>query len=260
MKSILVLGAGRVARPCIQYLLGQGYAVTAAGPLGGTICATPWGITPEALVGWPTRARRWGPLVAETRPDLMVSLLPPRFMAEGAPNLPGGPKSPWCIRPIWTRSNGPSGRPAPRRGWWCSRNWAWTRGSTICPPPETVRTDPGAGRAGPILPVPLRGPPGGGGPTPTPWGYKLSWAPEKPHRGQPPERLHPGGRPDRSIAPTGRPTGTWIWWRSKAWAGSRPTPTGTPSPTGRPTASRRSGDLGPRHPAVPRLVRGPSEP
>lgn len=60
MKSILVLGAGRVARPCIQYLLGQGYAVTAA-DLWRTTCATPWGITPEAPVGWPTRARRWGP-------------------------------------------------------------------------------------------------------------------------------------------------------------------------------------------------------
>ena len=81
MKSILVLGAGRVARPCIQYLLGQGYAVTAA-DLSEDNLRHALGDHPGGTGRVADAGKEMGPLVAETRPDLMVSLLPPRFMAE----------------------------------------------------------------------------------------------------------------------------------------------------------------------------------
>ncbi len=79
MKSILVLGAGRVARPCVQYLLGKGYAVTAVDlarkNLDQVLGGHPQG---TGLLG--DAGREAAALVATRHPDLVVCLLPPRFM------------------------------------------------------------------------------------------------------------------------------------------------------------------------------------
>ncbi len=80
MKHIVVLGAGRVARPCVQYLLRQGFRVTvvdrseenlrnaAAGHQNCSILREGVGKDPRALLE---------PLA----PDLTICLLPPAFMA-----------------------------------------------------------------------------------------------------------------------------------------------------------------------------------
>jgi saccharopine dehydrogenase-like NADP-dependent oxidoreductase len=81
MKRVLVFGAGRVARPCVQYLLKQeGIEVTvvdmARENLGRVTENHPGSTAIEADAG-----RESGKLIAFVKPDLVINLLPPAFMA-----------------------------------------------------------------------------------------------------------------------------------------------------------------------------------
>ena len=83
MKKVVVLGAGRVARPCVQYLLENGYEVYAADisaenidrclgghPNGHAVVGDAMGKLPEIL--------------EELKPDLLICLLPREFMVPAA--------------------------------------------------------------------------------------------------------------------------------------------------------------------------------
>ena len=75
MKKVLVLGAGRVSGPAVQYLLGKGHRVTVVDPVkenaNRVIRGNPLG---RAVVG---DALRDGPgMIEADRPDIIVSLLP----------------------------------------------------------------------------------------------------------------------------------------------------------------------------------------
>ncbi|MCK9558390.1 MAG: saccharopine dehydrogenase C-terminal domain-containing protein [Synergistaceae bacterium] len=83
MKKVVVLGAGRVARPCVQYLLEHGYEVYAADisaenidrclgghPNGHAIVGDAMGKLPQIL--------------EELKPDLLICLLPREFMIPAA--------------------------------------------------------------------------------------------------------------------------------------------------------------------------------
>jgi saccharopine dehydrogenase-like NADP-dependent oxidoreductase len=81
MKRILVFGAGRVARPCVQYLLKhEGIAVTVVDlsreNLERVAENHPWCKTVEADAG-----KELALLIATEKPDLVMNLLPPAFMA-----------------------------------------------------------------------------------------------------------------------------------------------------------------------------------
>jgi len=81
MKRVLVFGAGRVARPCVQYLLKhEGIAVTVVDLSGENLERVaenhPWCTTVEADAG-----KESASLVASVKPDLVMNLLPPAFMA-----------------------------------------------------------------------------------------------------------------------------------------------------------------------------------
>lgn len=81
MKRVLVFGAGRVARPCVQYLLKQeGVEVTvvdmARENLERVTENHPRSTSVEADAG-----KESGRLIASVRPDLVINLLPPAFMA-----------------------------------------------------------------------------------------------------------------------------------------------------------------------------------
>lgn len=81
MKRVLVFGAGRVARPCVQYLLKQeGIGVTvvdlARENLERVAENHPRCTTVEADAGKESASR-----IASVKPDLVINLLPPAFMA-----------------------------------------------------------------------------------------------------------------------------------------------------------------------------------
>lgn len=81
--TVLVLGAGSVARPCVQYLLGKGCRVVSADleernalrVLGGHPNGTP--IVSDAAANAPA-------LIREHKPDVVVCLLPTAFMVRTA--------------------------------------------------------------------------------------------------------------------------------------------------------------------------------
>ncbi|MCF7936511.1 MAG: saccharopine dehydrogenase NADP-binding domain-containing protein [Synergistales bacterium] len=80
MKRILVLGAGRVAAPCVDYLARQkGLTVTVADISAENLAAVTAGTGADSLQrdagGDP------GGLLDEVRPDIVVNLLPPELMA-----------------------------------------------------------------------------------------------------------------------------------------------------------------------------------
>ena len=81
MKRVLVFGAGRVARPCVQYLLRQeGIAVTVVDLSGENLeRVTENHPRSTALVG--DAGRESAGLIASVKPDLVINLLPPAFMA-----------------------------------------------------------------------------------------------------------------------------------------------------------------------------------
>mgnify|MGYP001198119897 CR=1 FL=1 len=81
MKRVLVFGAGRVARPCVQYLLKhEGIAVTVVDLSGENLERVaenhPRCTTVEADAGLESSR-----LIASVKPDLVINLLPPAFMA-----------------------------------------------------------------------------------------------------------------------------------------------------------------------------------
>jgi saccharopine dehydrogenase-like NADP-dependent oxidoreductase len=81
LRKILVFGAGRVARPCVQYLLRQeGIAVTvvdlSAENLGRVTQNRPRSTAVVADAG-----KESARLIASVKPDLVLNLLPPCFMA-----------------------------------------------------------------------------------------------------------------------------------------------------------------------------------
>jgi saccharopine dehydrogenase (NADP+, L-glutamate forming) len=79
-QKILVFGAGRVARPCVQYLLRKGYEVFVADlsreRLEYVIQGNPRGHAIED-----NAAARGGEILRQISPELVVNLLPPEFMA-----------------------------------------------------------------------------------------------------------------------------------------------------------------------------------
>ena len=80
MKRVLVLGAGRVARPCVQYLLKQeGYAVTVV-DLSEANLARVTGGHPRAAAIVDDGAKNTRAILESALPDVVVNLLPPPFM------------------------------------------------------------------------------------------------------------------------------------------------------------------------------------
>jgi saccharopine dehydrogenase-like NADP-dependent oxidoreductase len=81
MKRVLVFGAGRVARPCVQYLLRQeGIAVTVVDlSMENLDRVTEKHPRSTALVA--DAGRESAGLIASVKPDLVINLLPPAFMA-----------------------------------------------------------------------------------------------------------------------------------------------------------------------------------
>lgn len=83
MRKALVLGAGSVSRPCVQYLLRRGHAVTVVDILPDNASRAVGGHqngTAIAGNGAGDAAR----LIAEQSPDVVVCLLPTAFMAQTA--------------------------------------------------------------------------------------------------------------------------------------------------------------------------------
>jgi saccharopine dehydrogenase-like NADP-dependent oxidoreductase len=81
MKRVLVFGAGRVARPCVQYLLKhEGIAVTVVDLSRDNLERVtenhPRSTAVEADAG-----KESASLIALVKPDLVINLLPPAFMA-----------------------------------------------------------------------------------------------------------------------------------------------------------------------------------
>ncbi len=83
MKKVLVLGSGSISRPCVQYLLRQGHAVTVVDLVEAnvkrTLAGHPNGI---AVVG--NGVADAAQLIREQGPDVVVCLLPTVFMAQTA--------------------------------------------------------------------------------------------------------------------------------------------------------------------------------
>ncbi len=79
-KKILVFGAGRVARPCVQYLLRQGYEVFVADISKKRLEYVLQG-NPRGHALKENAALRGGEIIRKIAPDLVVNLLPPEFMA-----------------------------------------------------------------------------------------------------------------------------------------------------------------------------------
>lgn len=81
MKKILVFGAGRVARPCVQYLLRQeGIAVTVVDLSAGNLERVTEN-HPKSAVVVADAGKESARLIASVNPDLVMNLLPPAFMA-----------------------------------------------------------------------------------------------------------------------------------------------------------------------------------
>ena len=81
MKKILVLGSGRVSRPCVHYLGGlEGTVVHVAASSGRNLGKTVAGI-PGAKTHIFDAKDHGGKLIDEVGPDIVVNLLPPAFMA-----------------------------------------------------------------------------------------------------------------------------------------------------------------------------------
>lgn len=82
-KKVLALGSGSVSRPCVQYLLKQGYRVVVVDidekSLKRTLNGHPNG---TAVVG--DAVGNTAGLIREHRPDVVVCLLPTRFMVQTA--------------------------------------------------------------------------------------------------------------------------------------------------------------------------------
>ncbi|HPQ36282.1 MAG TPA: saccharopine dehydrogenase C-terminal domain-containing protein [Synergistaceae bacterium] len=78
-QKILVFGAGRVARPCVQYLLRQGYEIFVADlskeRLDYVIQGNPRGHGIQDNAG-----SRGGEILRQISPDLVINLLPPELM------------------------------------------------------------------------------------------------------------------------------------------------------------------------------------
>ena len=80
MKRVLVLGAGRVARPCVQYLLKQeDFAVTVV-DLSEANLARVTGGHPRATAIVDDGAKNTRAILESVLPDVVVNLLPPPFM------------------------------------------------------------------------------------------------------------------------------------------------------------------------------------
>ncbi len=81
MKRVLVFGAGRVARPCVQYLLKQeGIAVTVV-DLSAENLARVTENHPNSTALVADAGKEAARLIATVKPDLVMNLLPPAFMA-----------------------------------------------------------------------------------------------------------------------------------------------------------------------------------
>lgn len=81
MKKILVFGAGRVARPCVQYLLRQeGITVTVV-DLSAENLERVTGNHPNSTAVVADAGKESASLIASVKPDLVMNLLPPAFMA-----------------------------------------------------------------------------------------------------------------------------------------------------------------------------------
>ena len=80
MKKILVLGSGRVSRPCVNYLGKlEGAVVHVAASSEKNLGRTVAGI-PGAKTHVFDAESHSGKLIDEVNPDIVVNLLPPAFM------------------------------------------------------------------------------------------------------------------------------------------------------------------------------------
>lgn len=81
MKRVLVFGAGRVARPCVQYLLKQeGIEVTVVDAVPENLARVTEG-HPRSRSVVADAGKDSAGLIASEKPDLVINLLPPAFMA-----------------------------------------------------------------------------------------------------------------------------------------------------------------------------------
>lgn len=83
MNKVVVLGAGRVGRPCIQYLLGKGNEVYVADIEAANIERCVEG-NPNGHALVCDAAEELDRILKETAPDILVCLLPQPFMAKAA--------------------------------------------------------------------------------------------------------------------------------------------------------------------------------
>ncbi|MFA0889897.1 MAG: saccharopine dehydrogenase C-terminal domain-containing protein [Synergistales bacterium] len=81
MKSVLVFGAGRVARPCVQYLLKQEGIFVTVVDMAPENLQRVTGNHPKSAAVVADAGRDSGSIIASVRPDLVINLLPPAFMA-----------------------------------------------------------------------------------------------------------------------------------------------------------------------------------
>lgn len=83
MKSVLILGAGLVAKPMVEYLLERGFSLTIASPMKERADGMIKGSRHGRSVFWSMDERSMLESLVETH-DLTVSLLPPEFHPEVA--------------------------------------------------------------------------------------------------------------------------------------------------------------------------------
>lgn len=80
MKKILILGAGRVTRPAVSYLLKKGYEITLSDISGENLDAIS-SSCPAAKTRLFNASEGYGAMMEQENPDLVMCMLPPRFMA-----------------------------------------------------------------------------------------------------------------------------------------------------------------------------------
>ena len=96
-QKILVFGAGRVARPCVQYLLRQGYEVFVADLSKERLDYVLQGNSRGNALQ-ENAALHGGEVIRRISPDLVINLLPPELMPSDSPGMPlpgsafGGPR------------------------------------------------------------------------------------------------------------------------------------------------------------------------
>ena len=235
MKHVLILGAGRIARPPVKYLQKYDWlklTVVEASRENLDRVADPHPRTttlnqalPEDIAGF----------LAEQKPDVVMNLLPTEFRNPVAAACLKVGRQPGASRLCRSRDPGPG---APGEGGEAHLAVRTGRGSGHRPHVrgEDHQRHPRCRRTGAVLQVHLRRHPVRGGQQ-QPLGLQAVLGPGEPHRRLPAHGPDPGGRPGPGVDRTARPTRTPSWRKWMGWAGTRSTPTPTPCLTWRSTPS-----------------------